>query len=138
MKKWEILEHPADVGFVAYGGTREELFESAADAMLALACEPEGIVERERRDVEATGGDMETLLYAWLAEILATAEVEQMVARRVEVTELGEGRARGVLHGEKFDKVRHRLGTYIKAVTLHQFEITQSGQGWRARVYLDV
>ncbi len=133
-----MLEHPADVGFLAYGATLEELFANAALALLSLGCELEGIEERERRELAATGEDTEALLYAWLAEILAVADAEQMVFRRVELTALEPGRARGIAHGEKFDRARHRAGTSIKAVTYHQFRVEQTPDGWRARVYLDV
>lgn len=135
---FEVLEHPADVGFAAYGQTLEELFGNAALAMLSLACVLEGIEERERRELEASAAETESLLYAWLAEILAVADGEQLVFRRVEVTELAAGRIRGVAYGEQFDKSRHRAGTYIKAVTYHQLRIEQTADGWRAQVYLDV
>jgi len=135
---FEILEHPADVGFLAYGATREELFQNAAAALLALGCETAAIEERERREVTAEGEDVEALLYAWLAEILAVADAEGLVFRRAEVTELNEGRVRGVAVGEKFDRSRHNAGTYIKAVTFHQLEVRRTDQGWKARVFLDV
>lgn len=136
--KYEILEHPADVGFRAWGATREELFENAAAALLALACDPEALEERDERTVEATGNDLESLLYAWLAEILAVMDAEKMFFRRVRVAALEADRVRGTLHGEPYDKQRHSAGTYIKAVTLHQFRIDQTPEGWRAEVYLDV
>lgn len=135
---FEVIEHPADVGFLAYGETLEELFAHAALAMFSLACELEGIEEREKREVETSGADTESLLYAWLAELLAVADAEQLVFRRVEVTVLAPDRARGIAHGEKFDKTRHRAGTYLKAVTFHQFLVEQTPDGWRAQVYLDV
>lgn len=135
---FEIIEHPADVGFVAYGATLEELFANAALALATLACDPEGIEEREQREIVATGTETEALLYAWLAEILAVADAERLVFRRVEVSELFARRARGVAYGERFDKRRHRAGTYIKAVTYHQFRVEQTSEGWRARVFLDV
>ncbi len=135
---FEIIEHPADVGFLAYGETLEELFANAALAMLTLACEPGGVEARERREVEATGGDNESLLFAWLAEVLAISDAEQMFFRRVEVTQLTQDRARGTLYGEKYDKARHRAGTYIKAVTYHQLRVEHTPDGWRAQVYLDV
>ena len=135
---FEILEHPADVGFLAYGATREELFQNAAAALLALGCETAAIEERERREVTAEGEDVEALLYAWLAEILAVADAEGLVFRRAEVTELDKGRVRGVAYGEKFDRSRHNAGTYIKAVTFHQLEVRRTDQGWKARVFLDV
>ncbi len=135
---FEVIEHPADVGFLAYGDTLADLFANAALAMFSLACALERIEERQKREVEASGTDTESLLYAWLAELLAVADAEQLVFRRVEVTELAPGRVRGVAYGEKFDKTRHRAGTYIKAVTYHQLRVEQTPEGWRAQVYLDV
>jgi SHS2 domain-containing protein len=135
---FEILEHPADVGFLAYGQTLEELFANAALAMCSLACEPTAIAERERRVIEAAGGDTEALLFAWLAEILGLADAEQLFFCRVEVEEIRAGRVRGVVYGEKYDRARHRAGTYIKAVTYHQLKVEHIAGGWRAQVFLDV
>jgi SHS2 domain-containing protein len=135
---FEIIEHPADVGFVAYGRTLEELFENAALAMLTLACELDGVEEKVSRSVQATGSDNEALLYSWLAEVLAAADAEQLVFRRADVTAVGNGRACGTLYGEPFDKTRHQAGTYLKAVTYHQLKVERTGEGWRAQVYLDV
>jgi SHS2 domain-containing protein len=135
---FEVIEHPADVGFLAYGETLEELFENAALAMFSLACDLEGIKESQRREVEASGFDTESLLYAWLAELLALADAEQLVFRRAEVTGLAQDRVHGTAHGEKFDKTRHRAGTYIKAVTYHQLCVERTLEGWRAQVFLDV
>ena len=144
MRPFEILEHPADVGFLAYGRTLVGLFENAALAMCSLACAQEKIEEREERQITATGADAESLLYSWLTEILALADAEQLVFRRVRVSELREpqagalGTAKGIAHGEKFDRSRHAAGTYIKAVTLHQFAVERTSNGFRACVYLDL
>lgn len=135
---FEIIEHPADVGFRAWGRTREELFSNAARAMMSLACAPEGIEERKTREIESSGADDESLLYGWLADILAVQDAEQMFFRRAEVTALGQGRVQGRVYGEKYDKQRHRAGTYVKAVTMHQLRVEQTPDGWRAQVYLDV
>jgi SHS2 domain-containing protein len=149
-KQFEILEHPADVGFLAYGQTLEELFENAALAMCSLACSADRIEERVERGIEARSSDIESLLYAWLAEILAVADAEQLVFRRVRVTTLSAprgigdrseavaGEVRGIAYGEAFDRQQHAAGTYIKAVTLHQFSVEQGAEGWRARVFLDL
>ncbi|MGB2890103.1 MAG: archease [Candidatus Acidiferrales bacterium] len=143
---FEIIEHPADIGFLAYGATPNELFQNAALALISLACSPEGIEEREQREITAHGAAIDSLLYAWLAEILAVADAEQLVFRRVEVKHLklrdGEkGRLEevaAVAYGEKFDRARHTAGTYIKAVTYHQFRIECNADGWRAQVFLDL
>lgn len=144
-KPFEIVEHPADVGFVAYGATLEELFENAALAMMSLAGEVDAIEERDKREIQATGGDMESLLFAWLAEILAVADAEKLVFRRALVMKIetsAEGsaqfRVRGAVFGEGYDRARHRAGTYIKAVTYHQLRVEKTTEGWRAQVFLDV
>jgi SHS2 domain-containing protein len=141
---FEILEHPADVGFLAYGETLVDLFENAALAMCSLACALEKIENREQREFTASGLDIESLLYAWLADILAVADAEQLVFCSVKVAELREpsakisGEVRGAVQGEKFSRERHDAGTYIKAVTLHQLAVEQMPGGYRARVFLDL
>lgn len=145
-RPFEIIEHPADVGFRAYGATLEELFANAALAMLSLGCALKDIEEREQREVAASGRDAEALLYAWLADILAAGDAEQIVFGRVEVTSFrvrkvdGEApsEVRGIAYGEKFDPNRHTAGTYIKAVTYHQLRVEQTLDGWRGQVFLDV
>jgi SHS2 domain-containing protein len=135
---FEIIEHPADVGFIAHGQSLEELFANAALALCSLACDVSGIEERERREIEVTGSDHESLLFAWLAEILAISDAEQIFFRRAQVSELAERKIRGAVFGERFDAARHRAGTYIKAVTFHQMRVERVPGGWRAQVYLDV
>jgi SHS2 domain-containing protein len=135
---FEILDHPADVGFLARGRTLAELFANAALALMSLGWELDDVEEKQRREIEADGEDAEALLYAWLSEILAIADADRLVFRRFEVTELTESRVRGAAWGEQFDASRHRARTYVKAVTLHQFEINETEAGWTARVYVDV
>jgi protein archease len=135
---FEILEHPADVGFRAYGATLEELFVHAALALITIAGDPATVEERERREIEATGEDTESLLYAWLAEIVAVADADRLLFRHIEVTSLAEGRVTGFAYGEPYDRNRHHAGTAIKAVTYHRFKIEKSAVGWTAEVFLDV
>jgi SHS2 domain-containing protein len=141
---YEIIEHPADVGFLAYGRTLAELFENAALAMCTLACAAEKIEETEQREIVVRDADLESLLFAWLAEILGIADAEQLVFRRVAATQIREpkagvpGGARGIAYGELFDRARHAAGTYIKAVTLHQFVVERTAGRFRARVFLDL
>jgi SHS2 domain-containing protein len=150
--RFEIIEHPADVGFIAHGATLEELFVNAALALASLACAPAEIAEREQREIVARAGDIESLLYAWLAEILAIADAEHLVFRRFVVTHFASAAAKtenepreglreevhGIAFGEPFDRARHTAGTYLKAVTYHQFRIEQTPAGFRATVFLDL
>jgi SHS2 domain-containing protein len=135
---FEILEHPADVGFRAYGATLEKLFENSALALFSLACDPASVKETETREIATEGSDSELLLYSWLAELLAVSEVEGLVFRRAEVTDLSASRVAGRAFGERFDRARHAMHTHIKAVTLHQLFVESTTDGWRAQVFLDL
>jgi SHS2 domain-containing protein len=136
--KFEILEHPADVGFLAYGATMEELIANAALAMISISGDVERVRETERREIEVTGESDESLLYAWLAEILAVMDAERLALARADVIEMSEGRVRGVVYGERYDRARHAAGVSVKAVTYHQFGIEKTPAGWHARVFLDL
>ena len=126
------------MGFRAYGATLEELFANAALALISIAGQVEAIEDRERREIVASGDDTESLLYAWLAEIVAVADADRLVLRRVEVASLGEGRVTGAACGEIYDHDRHHSGTAIKAVTYHKFFVKRSSDGWIAEVFLDL
>jgi SHS2 domain-containing protein len=67
---FEILEHPADIGFRAFGGTVAELFENAALALISIGGEIEDVAACEEHHLEATATDYESLLVAWLSEVL--------------------------------------------------------------------
>ena len=135
---FEILEHPADIGFRAYGNTREELYQNAALALFSLACDLATVEELESREIETAGSDEEALLYAWLAELLAVSEADRLVFRRAEIRSLDTERIRGVAYGELYNRARHQRGTHIKAVTFHQLRVDQTPAGWSAQVYLDL
>ncbi len=44
MRSFRILEHPADVGFEAFGSTREETFANAARALIHLSVDLDAMI----------------------------------------------------------------------------------------------
>ena len=138
MQAFQILEHPADIGFRAWGRTQGELFENSALALFSLSCELATVQESESRRVELTASDLESLLYAWLAELLAMAEGERLMFRRAAVSLVDAGRIHATVYGEPLDRSRHHSGTHIKAVTFHQLYVKETPAGWSAQVFLDL
>src|SRR2546430_3559387 len=129
---FEIVEHPADIGFRAWGRTPAELFENAALALFSLSCELAAVQEKESRTVEIGGAELEMLLYAWLAELLAIAEGERVIFRRSVVSSIDGNGLRATIYGEPFDRSRHHCGSHIKAVTFHPVYVQESSEGWCA------
>jgi len=135
---WEHFDVEADVGVRAWGPTRAAAFEQAALGMFALVVAPGDVVEAETREVRAQGDSPENLLVNWLNECLYVHEIEGFAVRRVEVIRLVETTVHGLLCGEALDRARHRLGTVVKAVTLHQARVTEPGVRHEVSVIVDV
>ena len=135
---FEILEHPADVGFRARAGSLRELFEKAAEALVSIALEIEHIEQRESYPIEAEGDSNESLLVNWLSEVLYYLDGRQLAMRSFRVKDFGQNRVSGDAFGEPRRQSRHRAKLVIKGVTYHQLKIEQTEQGWCCEVYLDV
>ena len=106
---FEILEHTADIGILARGATREEMFEEA-----------------------------ESLLVNWLSEVLYYLDARRVVFGRFRVDRLTEREAAGQAWGEPRDARRHPPRVIVKGVTYHQLRIREFEGGFEARVFLDI
>ena len=135
---YAYFEVEADVGIRAWGETLEEAFAEAALGACALAVTPEDVEARDRREVRAHGETPETLLVNWVNECLYVHELEGFAVRRAEVTELGPSVVFGFLHGEPIDPTRHRLGTVVKAATLHGLQVTRTPGRAEVQLVVDV
>jgi SHS2 domain-containing protein len=135
---FELLEHPADIGFRARARTQAELFEACAEALMAIALEADRIEPREAYPAEASGHDAESLLINWLSEVLYLWDARRLALSRFRVLELSPGRVAGEALGEPFDPERHRAKLVVKGVTYHQLRLGQDEQGWHAQVFLDI
>jgi SHS2 domain-containing protein len=135
---YDYFDVEADVGVRAWGPDRAEAFAQLALGVLALGVSPDGVDERETRDVRAQAETLEDLLVAWINECVYVHEIEGFAVHRVGVRRLEDGVVHGVLHGEALDPARHRLGTVVKAATHHHVSVTDAPAGCEARVIVDV
>lgn len=138
MSPYEYLEHTADIGIGVTGSTLAEVFASAGDGLAALICDPDTVRERDSRVLAAQAPDAESLLVAWLGEIIFQGEAGRFTFKRFQVKTVAETHVQGTGHGEASDPSRHRFGIGVKAVTYHGLAIEMSDQGYRAQVILDV
>ena len=127
--RYEHFEVEADVGVRAWAPTLAEAFAHTALGVFALIVPPDDVAERETREVRAQGDGLETLLVSWINECLYVHEIEGFAVHRVGVTVEPGTFVHGVLHGEPIDAGRHRLGTVVKAATLHGVAVTGDPEG---------
>jgi SHS2 domain-containing protein len=135
---FEILEHTADVGIVAHGGSLEEMFANAAAGMFALMADLDGVRPLEERPIDVEARDREGLLVRWLTELLYYLDAEEMLFSRFAVEEINDRRLRARAWGERIDRERHRLHFGVKAVTRHMLEVVAEDGGYRAQVLFDI
>ena len=135
---FEILEHTADIGFRAWGDTREHMFENAALALESVAIELDSVEPKRPFPIAAAGEDEESLLVNWLSEVLYYLDGRRVAMSRFQVDYLDAHWVSGKAFGEPRDPVRHPAKVIVKGVTYHQLKIAEEGGRWRADVYLDI
>ena len=134
---FDILEHPADIGFRAFGASLEELFANSAIAMLSIAGDLEAAEPREEYRISVESGDRDGLMVDWLNEVLYWYDGKLIALRSFRV-KLGQHCIDAVATGEPRNPERHRARLIVKAVTYHQLKIEQRDGSWIAEVYLDI
>jgi SHS2 domain-containing protein len=132
----------ADAAFEAWGDTLAEMIRSAADAtMNVMVRDLSAIRPRQYRHLQIKDSQMDMLVFQLLQELIYYKDAEQLLLRirTVQLQQHGaEWIAYAELAGESIDPQRHDLVVDVKAVTLHQFEVRQTDQGWNARVIVDI
>jgi SHS2 domain-containing protein len=135
---FEVLEHTADVGFLARGASTAEVFANSARALMSIAAGRANIAPAGSREVVVRGHDYESLLVNWLSEILYLFDTGQFAAGDFEVLEIAADSLRARLHGEPRRPADHPWKLIVKAITYHQIEVAERNGRWEARVFVDV
>lgn len=136
-KEFEILNHTADAGIIAYGSNMNEAFANAAKGMFSLITELEDVEETEYRDTELTAPDWESLLVEWLNELIYLFDVENILFKKFDITQLSNTQLKAKSYGAKVDSSRHKLKTGVKAATYHMLRIDRD-KGIRIQVLFDI
>jgi len=138
MKRYELLDHTADIGIIAFGRDLPEAFGNAAYAMFDILTDINRIRETDSFDLQVSASNIEDLLVAWLNELLYRYETERIVFSKFAIDDINDSNLRATVSGEKIAPDRHEIKTEIKSVTYHQLKVEKMDDGWRAQVIFDV
>jgi SHS2 domain-containing protein len=127
------IEHTADWALEVWAPDLEELFIQAALGMIWLTQTTLQEAPRQERLVELEAGDIESLLVAFLSELLYLGEIDGLAFERFEIT-ISTNRLRAILHGAPLAQQKKE----IKAVTYHNLAVQQSREGYRVTIVFDV
>jgi SHS2 domain-containing protein len=137
-KTFEIIDHTADVGIIAYGEDMEDLFSNAALALFSLITDLESIDEKLHFDLEVNSEDRDSLLVEWLNELIYLFDIKHFLCNRFEIESLAHNQLRATCYGEGFDPMKHKIKTGVKAATYHMLKLGKSADGFRAQIILDI
>ena len=136
MKRFQLIEHTADTGLVAFGNNLAESFANAAYGLFSIIAELDGVGEVDSRRVTVTAGDVEGLLFNWLNELIYVFEVEHLLLKRFDIKEFTGHNLEADCRGEKYDVSRHQLKSGVKSATYHMLEVDSEKN--RVQVIFDV
>jgi SHS2 domain-containing protein len=138
MKRFEVLDHTADIGIIVYGEDLKALFENAGEAFFHLITDMKRVRRRIRRRIEIGKESLERLMVDWLSELLYLHDVENLLFREFKIESVGEDGLRAMVRGEPFQEGVHVIKTEVKAVTYHQIEVRKENGKWRAQIIFDL
>ena len=136
MKRFQLIEHTADTGLVAYGSSLAEAFANAAYGLFSIIAELDRVREVKSRQVAVTAGDVEGLLFNWLNELIYVFEVEHLILKKFDISKFTGHNLEADCWGETYDASRHRLKSGVKSATYHMLEVDDKKN--RVQVIFDV
>ncbi len=135
-RQFEVIEHTADIGVIAYGENLAAAYANAALGLFDIICDTDKVREVESRTVEIHSADEQGLLFDWLNHLIYIFEVERMLFRRFDVTDFDGKSLHALCHGEKYDTSRHELRLGVKSATYHMMSVDKDKN--TVRVIFDV
>ncbi len=137
-RRFEILDHTADIGLIVYGENLRALFENAGVAFFRLITDLRKVKRRVERKIVIEGESLDRLIVDWLSHLLYLHDVENVLFREFKVESVGEDGLKAIAKGEFFQEKVHVIKTEVKAVTYHRLEVRKEKGRWRAQVILDL
>jgi SHS2 domain-containing protein len=130
----------ADCALEIEGGSLDDLFATAARAVAELMVDPATIVPSLTRELALTAPSLDLLLFDFVAELIFLKDSELIVLTEVpaRVQALDPPRLQARATGGRIDRPRSILRADPKAPTLHRLGVERAGEGWRARLVIDI
>jgi SHS2 domain-containing protein len=135
MQNFRILDHDADIRIEVYVASRQELFQNAAKGLFSLMTDPVHVRSVIEKTVTVNGNG--ELLVNFLNELLFVWDVDRFIPAEVTVDFVENG-LNACLKGENFDEGRHFIQLEMKAVTYHNFSLTEEYGMHKAAFVIDV
>ena len=137
-RKYELIEHTADLGIRVRGKSIKEIFEKAGLAIFEIMAEkrPKEKKKRATLKIRVAAADREALLVNWLNELLSLSATKGIIFDKLHISQMTEQALDAVAMGS--DITGYQMNSEIKAATFHGLKLERHASYWQAEVIFDV
>ncbi|CCD62130.1 Protein archease-like [Caenorhabditis elegans] len=140
-RRFEYLDHPADIQLHSWGSTMEEAFEACLVSMFGYMTDLAKVDEMYEFYWKASGDSLDGLLFQFLDEALNSFHAEPcFVAKRVEILRFDKKKFEIEFRGwgESFDTSKHETEADIKSPTYSNMQINEKPERCDIYVIVDI
>ncbi|CAP31442.1 Protein CBG12466 [Caenorhabditis briggsae] len=140
-RRFEYLDHPADIQLHSWGTTIERAFEACLVSMFGYMTDLEKVEEQYEFYWKVSGDSMDGLLFQFLDEALNSFHAEPcFVAKRVEIMRFDKEKLEIEFRGwgESFDTSKHETEADIKSPTYSNMQIIEKSDRCDVYVIVDI
>ncbi|MFN3551388.1 MAG: archease [Endomicrobiia bacterium] len=130
-KKFDFIDHTADIGIRVYGKTLEELFVNSALGMYNVICEKfKKISPKQKYKNTLKAPDNETLIVSFLNDLLYQTFVNKLLFCEFEIKSFkSDISVTYICYGEEYNKNKHGHLIELKSATFHKIKIKKNSCG---------
>ncbi|MEM4625224.1 MAG: archease [Candidatus Pacearchaeota archaeon] len=134
--RFKFLDHTADIKFIAYGKSLDELIENIAIAMFKSMYN--GIVKKKiHKKIKVYGKDLENLIYNFLEELIFLMETENFFLSDLKAkVDIKNKEIVAKLTGD--DLRNYRIDIEVKSITYNEMKVSKEKEKWSCQVVVDV
>lgn len=138
MKKFEHLEHTADIALKVYGRTPVELIRNAVEGLASVITDPDEVQLTTVIRMDISADSLEDILVRVLNELVYLFDTRQFICVRLDIDSFNGRHLTGQAHGEEYDDRKHPIIQVVKAATHHNLQVTTSAEGLETVLILDI
>lgn len=141
MKKYEVLEHTADIRVKIFADNLEDLFVNSSVCLFEILTDKKPKAQ-ESRKIELSAANVEELLVLWLNELISIFYTYKFLPVNCVVSIVdcsGVKKLIASVDGADFDPYGNKsIKTEIKAATYHNLNVGADKSGFTAEIVFDV
>jgi len=129
----------SDVMFEAEAKDLAGLLEQASLALFDIVCQRKKVGSKKKVKVKAEGKNEQELVQNWLSMLLSESDARELFFSKFKIKVQKRAKklvARGQIWGEDYST--KKSGTVVKGVTYHDFKVSKTSKGFKARVVVDI